>query len=48
MTPTGLSLLVMLILDRVHPRPGDTEVASQQTLAVILWLAHIVYGLVTV
>jgi hypothetical protein len=44
----GLSLLVMLILDRIHPRPGDPEVVSQQTIAVILWLGHLVYGLATV
>lgn len=43
-----LSLLVMLILDRIHPRPGDTEVASPQTIGVILWFGHLVYGLVTV
>jgi hypothetical protein len=43
-----LSLLVMLILDRIHPRPSDTEVASQQTIGVILWLGHLVYGLITV
>ena len=43
-----LSLLVMLILDRIHPRPGDTEVASLQTISAILWLGHVVYGLITV
>lgn len=43
-----LSLLVMLILGRIHPRPGDTEVASRQTISVILWLGHVVYGLITV
>lgn len=42
-----LSLLVMLILDRIHPRPGP-EVTSQRILGVILWLGHLVYGLVTV
>jgi hypothetical protein len=44
----GLSLLVMLILGRIHPRQSDTEVASQPTIAVILWLGHLVYGLITV
>jgi len=44
----GLSLLVMLILARIHPRPGHTEVPSQQTIGVILLLGHLVYGLVTV
>lgn len=43
-----LSLLVMLILGRIHPRPSDTEVVSQQTLGVILWLGHLAYGLITV
>ena len=43
-----LSLLVMLILGRIHPRPSDTEVASQQTIGVILFLGHLVYGLITV
>jgi hypothetical protein len=43
-----LSLLVMLILGRIHPRPGDNEVASQRTIGVILWFGHLVYGLITV
>ena len=43
-----LSLLVMLILDRIHPRPPDTQVGSQQTIGMILWLGHLVYGLITV
>jgi hypothetical protein len=43
-----LSLLVMLILGRIHPRPSNTKVASQQTIGVILWLGHMVYGLITV
>lgn len=42
-----LSLLVMLILGRIHPRPGP-EVASQQAIGMILWLGHLVYGLITV
>jgi hypothetical protein len=43
-----LSLVVMLILGRIHPRQSDTEVASQQTIGVIVWLGHLVYGLITV
>ena len=42
------SLLVMLILGQIHPRPSDTEVASQRTIGVIVWLGHLVYGLITV
>lgn len=44
-----LSLLVMLILERIHPRSPDTdEVVSLQIIGVILWLGHLVYGLVMV
>ncbi len=44
-----LSLLVMLILERIHPRsPDSDEVVSLQTIGVILWLGHLVYGLVMV
>jgi hypothetical protein len=44
-----LSLLVMLILERIHPRSPDTdEVVSLQTIGVILWLGHLIYGLIMV
>lgn len=44
----GLSLIVMVVLERIHPRPGEADLASESALAVILWLGHLVYGLVTV
>ena len=43
-----LSLLAMLIMERIHPRSPDTDGASLQTIALILWLGHLVYGLITV
>jgi hypothetical protein len=43
-----LSLLVMLILDRIHPRASRIEFESKYIISLILWLGHLVYGLITV
>lgn len=43
-----LSLLVMLILEKIHPRSDDTDLRSLLTIGFILWLGHLVYGLTTV
>lgn len=43
-----LSLLMMLIMERIHPRSPDIRAVPLQTIGVILWLAHVVYGLIAV
>jgi hypothetical protein len=42
-----LSLLVMLILMPIHPRPPEVEAGSNMMVGLFLWLGHLVYGLVT-
>ncbi len=41
-----LSLLMMLIFERVHPRSRHIATELLPTIAVILWLGHVAYGLI--
>lgn len=41
-----LSLLMMFIFERIHPRSPHIAVGSLPTIVVILWLGHVLYGLI--
>ena len=41
------SILFWFILMKIHPRPSEVEIGPVTVIGPLLWIAHLIFGLVT-